>query len=141
MTQTMDIEKYKREIKRTLDAAEALGPQARSVAVTLLDTDMTMDEILAAVRKFSSVGSGAVRYRGGAIYADASAAALRAEEDWQEWEDNRTPAQRAFGHQIEAIAKATRARAIGGHIRFNGGDALDIGLMKAGAKQAERLLK
>jgi hypothetical protein len=140
-TTNINISKYKNEIRRTLAAAEELGPQAYSVAVTLLDTDMSMAEILEAIKKVPSGRSDAVHYRGNAIRADASTAVRRAEEDWQEWEDDRTPAQITLGHQIEAIAKGATARVINGQIRFNGGDALDIGLMKAGAKKAERLLK
>jgi hypothetical protein len=40
MTQT-NIESYRREIKHMLDEAEAFGPQARSVALTLLDPRVT----------------------------------------------------------------------------------------------------
>jgi hypothetical protein len=138
---TTNVEKYRHEIRRTLAAAEELGPQAYSVAVTLLETDMTMDEILAAVRKVPCAPSDAVHYHGNTIYADVSAAARRAEDGWHDFEDTRTPAQMAFGEQVEAIARGTRARAINGRIRFNGGDVLDRGLMQAGAKQAERLLK
>jgi hypothetical protein len=137
MTKTANIEAYRRQIRRTLEAAEQISPVAHSVALMMLDSDLTLDEILTAVKKIPASTSDSVHYRGGAIYGDASAMARKpaAPEG-----DGRTAAQIALGDQIGAIAKgAASARVVNEQIRFHNGDELDQALARAGARAAEKL--
>ncbi len=157
------IDETRDEIRDILDSAKKFGPGAYEIAVALLSSDLSADQILEAAKRAPSVPSGAINYRGGAVVGDAAAFARaetpRAEAAWltkaradaeRAWRaafpelappvDKRTPAEVAFGDQVSGIAAAACARVQNGQVRFRG-DIIDEGLAQAGRRDAERLLK
>src|SRR5262245_20894855 len=95
---TMDIDDFRYEIKRTLDAAAKLCPTAHSVALTLLSSDMSLREIREAVKKIPASVSDSVHYRGRGICGSPAADEGPAED---------------LHNQIAGIAKAASGRTAG----------------------------